>query len=211
MQIVSDILRRCLLQHRPVAVEGIGTLRTIRSGARFLPGQRLDPPRRMPELAETEYGDLPLTEIVAAELAVDPVTADGLCRRWREEAYAGAEASGLLAGSLLLEGIGTIEADPERGTSFFYADLLFLEMLNPLPAEPLVVPSPALRTVPAPAAGSPSRTGGRTRPRRIRPKGKNPHNYTVSFFAVLVVLAALGYLCYYLWAHTSLFEGVLPR
>ncbi|WP_298063501.1 hypothetical protein [uncultured Rikenella sp.] len=212
MDAVSSILLRYLLQHRAVAVEGIGTLHTVRSGARLLPGQRLDPPRRMPELAETEYGDLPLTEIVAAELAVDSVTADGLCRRWREEAYAGAEAAGLSAGSMLLEGVGTIEADPERGTSFFYADPLFLELLNPLPAEPLVVPSPARRsTALVPAPGNSPRTGGRPRPRRSRPRGKNPHNYTVSFFAVLIVLAALGYLCYYLWKHTGLFSDFLPR
>lgn len=209
MHIVSAILRRNLLQHLPVAIEGIGTLHTIRSGAQFLPGQRLDPPRRMPGLAATEYGDLPLTEIVAAELAADPATAGELCRQWREEAYNRAETSGLPAGSLLLEGIGTIEVDPERGTGFF-ADPLLLEMLNPLPAEPLVVPSPSR---PAAAVPAPTKSvrPGQARPNRIRPKGKNPHNYTVSFFAILVVLAALGYLCYYLWAHTDLFAGFLPH
>lgn len=209
MHIVSAILRRNLLQHLPVAIEGVGTLHTIRSGAQFLPGQRLDPPRRIPELAATEYGDLPLVEIVAAELAADPAMAGELCRQWREEAYERAEASGLPAGSLLLEGIGTIEADPERGTGFF-ADPLLLEMLNPLPAEPLVVPSPSRPEAAVSAPGKPVRPG-QARSNRIRPKGKNPHNYTVSFFAILVVLAALGYLCYYLWAHTDLFAGFLPH
>lgn len=209
MHIVSAILRRNLLQHLPVAIEGVGTLHTIRSGAQFLPGQRLDPPRRMPELAATEYGDLPLAEIVAAELAADPAMAGELCRQWREEAYERAEASGLPAGSLLLEGIGTIEADPERGTGFF-ADSLLLEMLNPLPAEPLVVPSPSRPAAAVPAPGRPVRPG-QPRSNRIRPKGKNPHNYTVSFFAILVVLAALGYLCYYLWVHTDLFASFLPH
>lgn len=210
MHIVSVILRRNLLQHLPVAIEGIGTLHTIRSGAQFLPGQRLDPPRRMPELAATEYGDLSLTEVVAAELAADPATAGELCRQWREEAYDRAEVSGLPAGSLLLEGIGTIEADPVRGTGFF-ADPLLLEMLNPLPAEPLVVPSPSRPETVVPVPGGRPVRAGQTRPNRIRPKGRNPHNYTVSFFAILVVLAALGYLCYYLWAHTDLFTGILPR
>lgn len=209
MHIVSAILRRNLLQHRPVAVEGIGTLHTVRSGAQFLPGQRLDPPRRMPELVMTEAGDLPLTELVAAELGADPVTAGEFCREWREAAYALAQASGLPEGSILLEGIGTIQADPERGTEF-YADPELLELLNPLPAEPLVVPSPSYRAAPVPGSANPVRPG-RPRPPRVRPKGKNPHNYTVSFFAVLVVLAALGYLCYYLWAHTDLLAGFLPR
>lgn len=209
MHIVSAILRRNLLQHLPVAIEGIGTLHTIRSGAQFLPGQRLDPPRRMPGLAATEYGDLPLTEIVAAELATDPATAGELCRRWREEAYDRAEASGLPAGSLMLEGVGTIETDPVRGTEFF-ADSELLEILNPLPAEPLVVPSPSRPAAAVPAPGKPVRPG-QPHSNRIRPKGKNPHNYTVSFFAILVVLAALGYLCYYLWAHTDLFAGFLPH
>lgn len=209
MHIVSAILRRNLLQHLPVAIEGIGTLHTIRSGAQFLPGQRLDPPRRIPELAATEYGDLPLVEIVAAELAADPAMAGELCRQWREEAYERAEVSGLSAGSLVLEGVGTIEADPERGTGFF-ADPLLLEMLNPLPAEPLVVPSPSRPDAAVSAPGRPVRPG-QPRSNRIRPKGKNPHNYTVSFFAILVVLAALGYLCYYLWTHTDLFAGFLPH
>lgn len=210
MHTVSAILRRALLQHRsPVAVEGIGTLHTVRSGARFLSGQRLDPPRRMPELVASEADDLPLTSLVAAELSVDASIAEEMCREWLEGTYAQAAVNGLPAGSLFLEGIGTIQADPERGFEFF-ADPELLEMLNPLPAEPLVVPSPARRPMPGPQPGYPA-YGGRRRPPRRRPKGKNPHNYTLSVFAVLVVLAALGYLCYYLWAHTDLFSAFLPR
>ncbi len=209
MHIVSAILRRSLLQHRPIAVEGIGTLHTVRSEAQFLPGQRLAPPRRMPELVMTEAGDLPLTELVAAELGADPVTAGDFCREWREAAYALALASGLPEGSILLEGIGTIQPDPEQGAEF-YADPELLELLNPLPADPLMVPSPSHRAAVGSGSANPTRPD-RSRPPRIRPKGKNPHNYTVSFFAVLVVLAALGYLCYYLWAHTDLLAGFLPR
>ena len=50
MDSVTTILRRYLLQHLPVTLEGVGTLRTLRSGAQFATGRRLDPPRRMPEL-----------------------------------------------------------------------------------------------------------------------------------------------------------------
>lgn len=209
MHVVSAILRRYLLQHLPVAVEGIGTLHAVRSSARFLPGQRLEPPRRYPALGATEPDDLPLVQIVEAELALDPVTADSLCREWREAAYVQGELAGLPDGSLLLEGIGTIEVGADGGGAFF-PQPEFLEMLNPLPAEPVVVPSPSRRGTSGSGTGRPVRTAHR-RPNRGRPKTKNPHSYTVSFIAVLVVLAALGYLCYYLWAHTDLFSGLLPR
>lgn len=211
MDAVSSILLRYLLQYRPVAVEGVGTLHTVRSSARFLPGQRLDPPRRTPELAATEPGDLPLNDLVAAELAVDPATADALCDEWYGRACARAEQAGFPSGSLYMEQIGTIRVDRERGVEFL-ADPEFLAMLNPLPAEPLAVPSPARRTgANAGRNDFRQRAGRPQRGRRMRPKGKNPHHYTVSFLAVSVVLAAAGYLCYYLWKHTDLFSAFLPR
>lgn len=198
MHVVSALLRRTLLQYRPVAIEGIGTLHTARSSARFQPGQRLDPPRRMPELVATEAGDLPLSSIVAAELSLDPATAEGLCREWQQTAGLLAMQSGLPEGSLVLEGIGTLQADPETGFDFF-ADPDLLAMLNPLPAEPLVVPSARRSAAPMSAQHRP------------RPKQKNPHNYTVSILAVVIVVAAIGYLCYYLWAHTDLLSDIFPR
>ena len=106
--------------------------------------------------------------------------------------------SGLPEGSLVLEGIGTLQADPETGFDFF-ADPDLLAMLNPLPAEPLVVPSARRSAAPMSAQHRP------------RPKQKNPHNYTVSILAVVIVVAAIGYLCYYLWAHTDLLSDIFPR
>lgn len=217
MHAVTAILRRHLLQHIPVVIEGIGTLRTVRSGAQFLQGQRLEPPRRMPELVpENSVGDaMPLTDLVATGLGVDLFTADGICRQWRETLSTDAAMAGLAEGSMLLEGIGTV-AFPEGiydGGAVFYPDPELLELLNPLPAEPLVIPSPARRT--APVAGTPPANAGRQvqrQPPRVKPpKGKNPHNYTVSFVAVLVALAALGYVCYYLWTHTDILADFLPR
>lgn len=215
MHAVTAILRRTLLQHIPVAVEGIGTLRTVRSGPQFLPGQRLEPPRRMPELIplgtrpEEEVG-VPLLEAVAAGLAVDPATADGICHQWREEAFAAGDGQ-----TMWLEGIGTIAfSDNTCGEgTVYYPDPSLLELLNPLPAEPLVIPSP-LRHAPSyatAAGGDTGRQGARRTPEVRPPKGRNPHNYTVSFVAVLVALAALGYVCYYLWAHTDLLAAFLPR
>lgn len=217
MHAVTAILRRHLLQHIPVVIEGVGVLRTVRSGAQFLQGQRLEPPRRMPELVpENTSGDaVPLTELVATGLGVDLFTADGICREWRETLYTDAAMAGMTDDSMLLEGIGTV-AFPDGvydGGAVFFPDPGLLELLNPLPAEPLVIPSPARRT--GPIAGTSSvntgRPGQRRAPRVKPPKGKNPHNYTVSFVAVLVVLAALGYLCYYLWAHTDILADFLPR
>ena len=217
MHPVTAILRRTLLQHIPVVIEGIGTLRTVRSGAQFLTGQRLEPPRRMPELTFDDPAGhaSPLTELVATGLSVDPVTADGICRSWRETLYADANAAGFAEGTLLIDGIGTV-AFPDGvydGGAAFFPDPALLELLNPLPAEPLVIPSPARRTTPA--AGTPAPNSGRPGQRRTPkikpPKGKNPHNYTVSFLAVLVALAALGYLCYYLWARTDILADFLPR
>lgn len=217
MHAVTAILRRHLLQHIPVVIEGLGVLRTVRSGAQFLQGQRLEPPRRMPELVFDDLAGnaIPLTELVATGLGVDLFTADGICRQWRETLYADATMAGLGEGSMLVEGIGTV-AYPDGvydGGAVFFPDPGLLELLNPLPAESLVIPSPARRT--APAAGTlPANTGrqGQRRAPRVKPpKGKNPHNYTVSFVAVLVALAALGYLCYYLWAHTDILADFLPR
>ena len=198
MHVVSALLRRTLLQFRPVAIDGIGTLHTVRSSSRFQAGQRLDPPRRMPELVATEAGDLPLNSIVATELSLDPAAAEKVCHEWLQNAVILAEQSGLPEGSLVLEGIGTLQVDPETGFDFF-ADPDLLAMLNPLPAEPLVVPSARRSAHPA---------QNRHRP---RPKHKNPHNYTVSIVAVLIVLAAIGYLCYYLWARTDLLSDIFPR
>lgn len=160
----------------------------------------------MPELVfdDPEGHAVPLTELVAAELAVDPVTAGGICRDWRESLYAEACAAGLAEGSMVWEGIGTI-AFPDGiydGGAVFFPDPALLELLNPLPAEPLVIPSPARRT---------ARSGQRRMPRVRPPKGKNPYNYTVSFVAALMALAALGYLCYYLWARTNILEDFLLR
>lgn len=219
MHIVTSILRRFLLRHAPVEVEGIGTLCTTRSGAQFLPGQRLDPPRRMPELRVSEAGDALLTEAVAGELGMDFVAADALCREWREEAFALGVQAGMGDHALLLEGVGTI-CWAEDGAAEFYAAPELLELLNPLPAEPLVVPSAGRRhSRPQPIPEShPRGTGNRGRRavstsgrRRVRPKGRNPHNYTVSFLAIGVALGALGYLCYYLWAHTDWLSDFLPR
>lgn len=217
MHAVTAILRRHLLQHIPVVIEGVGVLRTVRSGAQFLQRQRLEPPRRMPELVSGGTGaeGVPLTELVATGLGVDLFTADGICRHWREALYTDAAMAGLAEGSMLLEGIGTV-AYPDGvydGGAVFFPDPGLLELLNPLPAEPLVIPSPVRRTTPV--AGTPptntGRQGQRRAPRVKPPKGKNPHNYTVSFVAVLVALAALGYLCYYLWAHTDILADFLPR
>lgn len=198
MHIVSALLRRTLLQYRPVAIEGIGTLHTVRSSARFQPGQRLDPPRRMPELVATEPGDLPLSNIITAEFALDPTVAQELCQEWLQTAAILAQQNGFPEGSLLLEGIGTLQTSPDAGFDFF-ADPDLLAMLNPLPAEPLVIPSARRPATPMSAQHRP------------RPKQKNPHNYTVSILAVVIVMAAIGYLCYYLWAHTDLLSNILPR
>lgn len=198
MHIVSAILRRTLLQHTPVAIEGIGTLQTIRRGAQFLPGSRLDAPRRMPELVTSDTEDISLSEIVATELSTDILTALELCRQWHNWALSGEDGS-----LMVLEGVGSIRIH----TLEYYPDPEFLALLNPLPAEPLVIAAP-IRKIATPQNGR--RRPSRRRP-PVRPRGKNPHNYTVSFVAILIVLAALGYLCYYLWAHTALFEGILPR
>lgn len=210
MHIVSSLLRRTLLQHVPVAIEGVGTLNTFLTSAQFLSGQRLEPPRRMPELVATEAGDRPLVSIVAAELALDPMTAEQVCYTWQEEAADQAAREGLPEGSLCVKGVGTIRNDAERGT-VFYAEPSLLEMLNPLPAEPLVVPSAARKHIPLPMTEQEVR---RTRHRQAyhqRPKTKNPHNYTVSVLAILITLAAVGYLCYYLWQHTDWLSEWLPR
>lgn len=217
MHPVTAILRRALLRHTPVAIEGIGTLRTVRSGGRVLHGLRVEPPRRMPELVfdDPEGRAAPLTELVAAELAVDPATAGGICRDWREVLYADACTAGLAEGSMVLEGIGTI-AFPDGvydGGAVFFPDPALLELLNPLPTEPLVIPSPTRRI--ASPAGVPAkhavRQGQRRMPRVRPPKGKNPYNYTVSFVAALMALAAVGYLCYYLWARTDILADFLLR
>lgn len=39
---------------------------------------------------------------------------------------------------------------------------------------------------------------------RVRPVSRNPHNYTTSVVAVLVVLAAVGYILYYLYINSIL-------
>ena len=210
MHVVSSLLRLTLLQHIPVAIEGVGTLNLSLRSAQFISGQRLEPPRRMPELVATEVGDRPLAAIVAAELSLDPMSADQLCYTWQEEAAEQAACEGLPEGSLCIEGVGTIRNDPERGVAF-YAEPELLEMLNPLPAEPLVVPSAARKHIPLPMTEQEVR---RTRHRQAyhqRPKAKNPHNYTVSTLAILITLAAVGYLCYYLWRHTDWLSGILPR
>lgn len=217
MHAVTAILRRTLLQHIPIAIEGIGTLRTVRSGAQFLQGQRLEPPRRMPELVvgNTVGNAVPLTELVATGLSVDLVTADGICRGWREALYADGSAAGFAEGTLLIEEIGTIavSAGFYNEEAVFYPDPALLELLNPLPAEPLVIPSPVRRTTPVreTSIANTTRPGQRHAPRVRPPKNKNPHNYTVSFVAVLVTLAALGYLCYYIWVHTDILADFLPR
>ncbi|MDE5945023.1 MAG: hypothetical protein K2G93_05480 [Rikenella sp.] len=204
MHIVSSILRRNLLQHDPISVEGVGTLHTTLRNARLLAGQRLEPPRRMPELSATEAGDLPLTEIVAAELSIGYSEAEELCRAWQEEAYRAAEQAGLPSGALLIEGLGTIRYDRrEGGGLIFVASPELLEMLNPLPAEPLVVPTATRRLGSGSGAGQPSR-------RRLRgTRGRNPHHYTVSVLAIAVALTAVGYVAYYLWTHTDLFLALL--
>lgn len=197
MHIVSAILRRSLLQHIPIAIEGVGTLHAIRSSTQFVPGNRLEPPRRIPELTATERGDAVLANIVAAELSTDILTATELCRQWLNWTMSGQDGS-----LMVLEGVGSIRIQ----TLEFYADPEFLVLLNPLPAEPLVIPSP-IRKNPGISPG----VSGQRRTRRVRvqPRGKNPHNYTVSFVAILVVLAAAGYLCYYLWTHTDIFTGLM--
>ena len=208
MHIVSAILRRNLLQHDPIAVEGVGTLHTVRYGARFLPGQRLEPPRRMPELVTPEPDDLPLAELVAADLEIDLAAADGLCGEWFDEALRSAAEEGLPAGSLRFEGIGTVRYDEARRPGgLFIADPELLEMRNPLPAEPLVVPTAARQL----GGGRPSGHGRQPRRGPRGPRGKNPHRYTVSFLAVVIAAAALGYVTYYLWTHTDLFAGLLSR
>lgn len=210
MHIVSSLLRRTLLQHIPVAIEGVGTLNLSLHSAQFISGQRLEPPRRMPELVATEAGDRPLTAIVAAELALDPMTAEQVCYAWQEEAAEQAAREGLPEGSLWIEGVGTIRNNAERGTAF-YAEPSLLEMLNPLPAEPLVVPSAARRHIPLPMTEQEVRRPRRRPAYRQRPKGKNPHHYTVSTLAILITLAAVGYVCYYLWRHTDWLAAWLPR
>ncbi len=245
MDSVTTILRRYLLQHLPVTLEGIGTLRTLRSGAQFATGRRLDPPRRMPELVpegepltddEGGYTEgVPFTEIIAAELAVDLATAAAWEEEWRASACAEAQAQGLAEGSMWLDGVGTIAFRETEGydgypvrTAEFYPDPEFLELLNPLPAEPLVLPvgrwladgtateaeAPDTRGYdrrgPRRHPGPGRRNGGRRGP-KVLPRERNPHNYTVSFLAVLIALGALGYVCYYVWTYTDWLSDLLPR
>lgn len=210
MHVVSSLLRRTLLQHIPVAIEGVGTLHLSLRSAQFISGQRLEPPRRMPELVTTEAGDCSLSAIVAAELALDPMSANRLCYDWQEEATEQAAYEGLPEGSLCIEGVGTIRTDPEQG-AVFYAEPELLEMLNPLPGEPLVVPSAARKHIPLPMTEHEVRRTHHQSPYRQRPNTKNPHNYTVSTLAILITLAAVGYLCYYLWRYTDWLSGILPR
>lgn len=249
MDSVTTILRRYLLQHLPVMLEGVGTLRTLRSGAQFATGRRLDPPRRMPELvpegepltdAEGGYTEgVPFVEIIAAELAVDLATAAAWEEEWRASACAEARAQGLAEGSMWLDGVGTIALRETEGydgylqrTAEFYPDPEFLELLNPLPTEPLVLPvgrwladgnGTAAETEAAYARGGYDRRrsqrrpgpgrrgGGRRGPRVAPPRERNPHNYTVSFLAVLIALGALGYVCYYVWTYTDWLSDLLPR
>lgn len=217
MHIVSALLRRTLLQQFPIAVEGIGTVRTTLRRARLLPGQRLEPPRRLPEVVATQPGDLPLPEVVATELAIDLPTAYALCDEWREEGYRAAAEGGMPRGSFVFEGVGAVRNDAVRG-GVLLVDPAFLEMLNPLSAEPLVVatatkrPAAAdneLQTAPdrrGRRTGGGARRGGMQPARQARPRGprgKNPHRYTVSFLAIAVVAVAAGYLGYYLWRHAD--------
>lgn len=234
MHTVTSILRRALLQHIPVAIDGAGTLRTVRSGAQFATGRRLDPPRRMPELipageamTDDEEGyteGVPLLEIVAAELTADAATAAMWEEEWRGTVCAAAAEAGWGEGAMLLEGIGTIafreEADYNgyiRQTAEFYPDPEFLELLNPLPTEPLVLP--LARGIPG-TGGTTGSTGvseerrrrhRRRAPMAVAPRGRNPHQYTVSFLAVLIALGALAYVCYYVWAYTEWLSDWLPR
>lgn len=187
MHIISEIFRRTLLQHIPIAVEGIGTVRTVRRRGRLLAGQRLEPPRRMPELVATGPEDVPLAEVVATELAVDSTTAYELCGEWVAEGARRARERRWPPGSFVFEGVGAVRGDA------FLADAELLEMLNPLPAELLVVPT-AVKHLP---------TASAQRMRQRGPRGKNPHHYTVSLLAILVVLVAVGYLAYYLWQHSE--------
>lgn len=214
MHIVSTIIRRYLLQRNPIAIEGLGTLHVALSDAQLLPGRRLEPPRRMLELVPTETEDIPLTELVAEDLTTDSITASELCREWREQTFSQAQMEGMDEDIMLLEGVGTISIVPYADANF-YPDPYFLTLLNPLPAEPLIVPTPTMpryRSITATAGTRSSFVERPTlRPRlpKISAKEKNPHNYTVSFMAIIIVLAALSYLCYYMWNHTDLLSRFL--
>lgn len=216
MHIVSTILRRYLLQRNPIAIEGLGTLHVALSEAQLLPGRRLEPPRRMLELVPTETADVPLIELVAADLTTDIITARDFCHEWREEAFYQAQMASMGKNTMLLEGVGTIRISRDNDAKF-YPDPDFLTLLNPLPSEPLIVPIPttpryrSLATTAGARSSYVQRPPLRPRLPKVTAMGKNPHNYTVSFMAVLVVLAALGYLCYYMWLHTDLLSGFLPH
>lgn len=239
MHMVSAILRRQLLQHTCVAIGGIGTLRMVRSGVRLLPGRRLEPPRRVPQLAPTEQGDTYLQEIVAAEMGVDIATATEICRQWNFWTLSGGGQQG--GNVMVLEGVGRIRLS----TLEFIAEPEFLNQLNPLPSEPLVAAPAAARgkkrkrqavgqgrtyargatqatntnakttraikvtkatqvAAATKAAAAKAAPYTRTSRAHVRARGRNPHQYTVSFLAVLILLGALGYLAYFLWRHTSL-------
>jgi hypothetical protein len=185
----------------------------VRSGVRLLPGRRLEPPRRVPQLAPTQRGDTYLQEIVAGELGVDIATATEICRQWNFWTLAG--GNGREKGNtMILEGVGRIRLS----TLEFTPDTEFLNQLSPLSAEPLVA---------IPMAGSASGTGSKRMPvmhpvmhpgprkrsrggrgKAVKARGRNPHQYTLSFFTVLILLGALGYLGYYLWNNTSLLAGL---
>lgn len=203
MHIVSAILRRRLLQHSPVAIEGIGTLRMVKTQAQLLPGRRLEPPQRYPQLVPTELSDPYLQEVVAEELGLDLATATEACHQWHHWSLSADEQNGEM---MILEGIGTIRFS----TYELFPDPYFLTLLNPIPAEPLIAATPfnPAYSLAAPGVPEAEYPGGGAYHRRtqVRAKGKNPHNYTVSFFAILIVLAALLYLAYFLWVHTSIFS-----
>lgn len=182
MHIVSSILRRQLLQHTPVGISGIGTLHLVQTSVQRLTDGRLEPPRRMPELLPSAAYDTYLPEAVALELNIAPEEAAVLCEQWYAESWV-AEGEDHL---MVLEGVGTIR----NSTLEYIPAPEFLDQLNPLPTDPFVVVPPAPEK--------------RKREKVRKPKGKSSHGYTISFIAVVIVLAALAYLAYYLWVHTGL-------
>lgn len=235
MHIVSAILRQYLLRREPVAVDGIGTLRTVRADALWGTQDRIAPPSDQLEFLPYETDASYLTFLVAQELELDHASAAELCRQWTAWAQSNND------GTMVMEGVGTVEL----AQGIFWPDPAMTDLLNPIPSEPMplekpIVAVPALEPeissgetypgdeLPAEAFEEPIEVGysapefeyipqpepvseavapvapARRTSGNIAPEGRNPHLYTFSFMALIIVIAALGYLCFYLWRNTTL-------
>ncbi len=181
MHPISEILRNRLLQHLPVALDGIGTLRLEHTPCeRIEQGRRLAPPSRTVVLDWGQFEAPTLSRLVADCYQLPAEGVASMIDEWR--GACADENNGLW-----IEGVGAIF--PSEGC--FSADPALTEQLNSLVFGPVTLPQPR-------------ESRERNRGPMPAPRKKSPHSYRLPILVALIAAGALAYLIFYLLQHTSL-------